>query len=73
MPQSDRSSVGIHALRIEPRFLDHRQRLRRKGFIQLDHVNVGKLQSGQLQALGIANTGPSPISSGLYPAVAKDT
>src|SRR6266404_4595476 len=51
MPQSNRTPVGIHALKIEPSFFDYRQRLRREGLVQLDHINVRKLQSSQLQRL----------------------
>src|SRR5208282_6004893 len=52
MPKGDRSTIRIHALEVKPSFLDHRQRLRRKRFVQFDHVNVGELQPRQPQRLG---------------------
>src|ERR1700730_7090374 len=51
MPQSDRSPIRIHALRIKPSFPDHRQRLRRKRLVQFDHVDIRELQPRQFQRL----------------------
>ncbi len=73
MAQSDGAAVGIDAFRIEPRFADHRQRLRGEGFVQLDHADVVQLQSGQRKAFGIATTGPMPMISGGTPPTAKLT
>jgi len=73
MAERNRSSVWIHALGIKTGFFDHRERLRGERLVQFDHIDVRELQAGEFSAFGIANTGPRPISSGLYPAVAKET
>ena len=41
-----------HAPRIEPRLLDDRQRLRRKSFIQFNHINIRQFKACHLQRLG---------------------
>ena len=58
---------------VESGFFDNCHRLRRERFVQLDDVDIGASGPAIFNAFGIANTGPSPISSGLYPAVAKET
>ena len=65
--------LGFTRARIEPCKFDHRERLRRERFVQFDHVDLLEIQPRQLQAFGIAYTGPTPISSGGQPAVANAT
>ena len=42
-PSATAPPLGLILLGIQPAFFDHRQRLRRESFIQLDHVNVFQL------------------------------
>ncbi len=51
MPERDRAAVDVDFLRIEIEFLHAGQRLRRKGFVQLDQVDLVKRESGLLEHL----------------------
>src|SRR5712671_7287874 len=65
MSQSNRAAVGVHAFRIESGLLNHRQRLRRKSLVQLDDVDVRKLQPRHLERLRNREYGPEPHFFGL--------
>src|SRR6266581_8696317 len=49
MTQRDRSSVDVDALLVYAEEALARQRLRREGFVQLDHLHVCRLEAGLLQ------------------------
>src|SRR3982074_820426 len=51
MSQSNGATAGGYAFRIESSLSSHRPRLRGKGLVQLDHVDVGKFQPRNLQRL----------------------
>ena len=62
--------LGFTLRWIQSGLLNHCQRLRRKRFVELDHVDVSSVSPANFSALGIAYTGPIPNSSGGHPAVA---
>src|SRR6266571_467000 len=49
MTQRDRSAVDVDALLVYAEEAFARQRLRREGFVQLDHLHVCRLEAGLLQ------------------------
>src|SRR5664279_2511150 len=49
MAESDRSAIRVDLCRIQSAFLDDCQRLRRESLVQLEQVDVGELEPGQLQ------------------------
>src|SRR6266851_462611 len=51
MPQSDRASIHVYFVRVEPERPDYRQRLRGESFVQFNHIDLIESQPGQLQGL----------------------
>src|SRR6202790_4721112 len=60
MPKGNRAPIWIHARRIEPSLLNHRQRLRRKRLIQFEHRDVVQGQPRQFQRLRNRRHRPDP-------------
>src|SRR5437899_1332676 len=46
--ERDGAAVHVHPARVEPELADHDQALRGKGLVQLDEVEVGRLDPGAL-------------------------
>src|SRR5438270_12358491 len=69
MAESDRATVRIHAFFIQTSFFDDGQRLAAKASLSSITEMSESLRPAIFSALGMAYTGPRPISSGLYPAV----
>src|SRR5687768_14444518 len=49
MAQRDRAAIYVDLVGIEPESFDHRQRLRRKRFVQLDYIDVVERQASEFQ------------------------
>ncbi len=73
MAQRDRAAHRVDLGAVEAEVLDHRQRLRGEGFVELDPVDLVRLMPAALQRRGIASIGPMPMISGGTPATAKPT
>src|ERR1044072_1977507 len=56
MPKRDCAAVHIYFVDVEAKRFDHGQRLRRKRFIEFDHIDLIKRQSGQPQSLDRKST-----------------
>jgi hypothetical protein len=67
----DGAAVDVQAVARDAQLVAAIDHLHRERFVQLPQVDVADLQAQLLQHLGIANTGPMPISSGSQPATAK--
>src|SRR4051812_42757703 len=50
--ESDGPAAGIHARGIKTSLLNHREGLRGKGFVQLNHRDVVERKAGELESLG---------------------
>ena len=51
MTEGDRPAVDVHLLFVEPEQADARERLRRKGLVELDDSHIRRLQPRLLQRL----------------------
>ena len=51
MPERDGTAIGVHMIRVvrQPQVTQDRESLRRKRFVQLDDVDLGKSQPEPLQ------------------------
>ena len=67
MPQRDRSAVDVDPLRIPAQFFAHRQRLRGKGFVSFDQIDLLQPPAGFLRAARAAGAGPMPMIAGSTP------
>jgi hypothetical protein len=74
-PDRDRTAVRIHVRGIvrKPELAHHGQRLRGKGFVELEHIDVRKTQLVFSSSLRVAGTGPIPMIRGATPATALAT
>jgi len=72
MPQDNGPAIDIGAIERQAEILDYGERLAGKSFVQFDAIDIIQGQARQFERLGIAYTGPTPISSGKQPASAKD-
>src|SRR6266540_5112181 len=60
MAERDRTTVHVHALRVEPELTNHDQALRREGFVELDQIDVRGTDPRTLEQLPDRWHGPDP-------------
>src|SRR5204863_9316813 len=60
MAQCDGATIDVDLLRIESECLDHRERLCRKRFVQLNHINLSQRQPREFQNLRNGEYWPNP-------------
>ncbi len=74
MPEGDGAAIRVGLVGTQTERPDHRQRLRCEGLVQLDD-DLGPTGRALPCAapVGMASTGPMPITSGATPATAKPT
>src|SRR5260370_28219432 len=49
MPQSDRASIHVYFVLVEPERLDYGQRLRGESFVQFNHIDLIESKPGEFQ------------------------
>ena len=75
MASADCATVGIHMRGIVGRaeLPQHRQALRGKGLVELDHLHLAELEAGLSSTRRDAGAGPMPMMRGSTPTVAMPT
>src|SRR5690242_11105160 len=68
MAQSYRAAIHVYSLRIETCVANYRERLCRECFVQLDHVDVLELQTGELERLWNRDDRANPHDLGWHSA-----
>src|SRR5262249_44904247 len=58
--QGDRAAVDVHAFRIEAELADYNEALRGERLVQLDEIEVGRLDSGPGKKPAHRRHGPNP-------------
>jgi hypothetical protein len=73
MTERDRAAVGIDVRRVvgQPEVARHRERLRREGLVELDHV-MSPMSSPACEQLARARRRPKPMIRGGTPATRRD-
>jgi hypothetical protein len=67
VPQGDGAAVDVDDLFLDAELLDAVNGLGRKGFIQLDQLDLVQPMLASFSTLGMATAGPTPMYSGGTP------
>ncbi|GIT53663.1 MAG: hypothetical protein Ct9H300mP16_08230 [Pseudomonadota bacterium] len=70
MANGDGAAIDVYLADVEFEIADRCDRLGRKSFVDLDHVNIVGIKAGARQRLARSKDGPRPMVSGLQPDTA---